>query len=164
MSGPSWVRRGGVLLFQEGDPHDQTHRPARGRDASTSSTTDLREEFEERAGIVEYDGDVARAHAECLALLIVLQRHPEAIVGLTVLEMQKDGETYWVVTNDCATALQVRHAERRGLADVPSRRWWTTSKPKVASLPASRRSSFANVPAERAFAVTEPVILVERET
>jgi hypothetical protein len=59
---------------------------------------------EERAGIVEYDGNVARAHAECLALLIVLQHHPEAIVGLIVLEMHASGETYWVLTNDRATA------------------------------------------------------------
>ena len=65
---------------------------------------DLREEFEERAGIVEFDGNLGRAHAECLALLILLQHHPEAIVGLTVLEMQENGETYWVLTNDLATA------------------------------------------------------------
>ena len=52
---------------------------------------DLREEFEERAGIVEFDGSIPRPHAECLALLDVLQRHPEAIVGLTVLEMHEGG-------------------------------------------------------------------------
>jgi hypothetical protein len=75
---------------------------------------DLREEFEERAGIVEYDGNVARAHAECLALLIVLQHHPEAIVGLIVLEMRAGGETYWVLTNDRATA-RTYVSERGGL-------------------------------------------------
>ena len=40
---------------------------------------DLREEFEERAGIMEFDGQLDRAHAECLALIDVLLRHPEAI-------------------------------------------------------------------------------------
>ena len=40
---------------------------------------DLREEFEERAGIMEFDGKVPRGHAECLALIDVLLRHPEAI-------------------------------------------------------------------------------------
>lgn len=39
----------------------------------------LREEFEERAGIVEFDGKLPRAHAECLALLDVLIRHPEVL-------------------------------------------------------------------------------------
>ena len=37
---------------------------------------DLREEFEERAAIIEFDAHLLRAHAECLALLYVLRRHP----------------------------------------------------------------------------------------
>lgn len=41
----------------------------------------LREEFEERAGIMEFDGKLPRAHAECLALLDVLQRHPTALMA-----------------------------------------------------------------------------------
>jgi hypothetical protein len=40
---------------------------------------DLREKFEERAGIVEFDGLVPRAHAECLALLDVLKSHPQVL-------------------------------------------------------------------------------------
>jgi len=36
---------------------------------------DQLEHFEERAGIAEYDGKLPRAHAECLALLEVLQRY-----------------------------------------------------------------------------------------
>ena len=40
---------------------------------------ELREEFEERAGIIEFDGKQPRAHAECLALLDVLRRHPTAL-------------------------------------------------------------------------------------
>ena len=40
---------------------------------------DLREEFEERAGIIEYEAKLPRAHAECLALLDVLNRHPQAL-------------------------------------------------------------------------------------
>lgn len=35
----------------------------------------LREEFEERAGIIEFDAKLPRNHAECLALLDVLNRH-----------------------------------------------------------------------------------------
>ena len=40
---------------------------------------DLREAFEERAAIVEYDGGKSRAHAECLALIDLLRRHPEVL-------------------------------------------------------------------------------------
>ena len=73
---------------------------------------DLREAFEERAAIIEFDAGLPRAHAECLALLIVLQRHPEAIVGLTVLEMHADGETYWLLTTDPTVAR--RYVAERG--------------------------------------------------
>ena len=34
--------------------------------------TDLREDFEERAAIMEYDGGLPRDHAACLALLNIL--------------------------------------------------------------------------------------------
>ena len=40
---------------------------------------DLRDDFEERAGIIEYDGQIDRAHAECLALIDVLRRHPDIL-------------------------------------------------------------------------------------
>lgn len=36
----------------------------------------LREAFEERAGILEFEAGLPRAHAECLALLNVLVSHP----------------------------------------------------------------------------------------
>lgn len=39
----------------------------------------LREDFEERAAIMEFDGNPPREHAECLALLDVLNRHPCAL-------------------------------------------------------------------------------------
>lgn len=42
----------------------------------------LREAFEERAGIIEFDANLPRAHAECLALLNVLVSHPEAALRL----------------------------------------------------------------------------------
>jgi len=41
-----------------------------------------REEFEERAGIIEFDGKFPRAHAECLALLTVLRRHPLVLMSI----------------------------------------------------------------------------------
>ncbi len=39
----------------------------------------LREAFEERAGILEFEAGLTRAHAECLALLNVLVSHPECV-------------------------------------------------------------------------------------
>ena len=39
----------------------------------------LREDFEERAAIMEFDGNLPREHAESLALLDVLHRHPCAL-------------------------------------------------------------------------------------
>ncbi len=41
----------------------------------------LREEFEERAGIMEFDGKLSRTDAESLALADVLHRHPDALSG-----------------------------------------------------------------------------------
>ncbi len=42
---------------------------------------DLREDFEERAGIIEFEAKLPRAHAECLALLDVLRRHPDVLIN-----------------------------------------------------------------------------------
>ena len=41
----------------------------------------LREEFEERAAIMEFEGAMLRDHAECMALLDVLHRHPGALLA-----------------------------------------------------------------------------------
>ncbi len=42
---------------------------------------DLREDFEERAGIIEFEANLPRAHAECLALIDLLRRHPEVLIN-----------------------------------------------------------------------------------
>jgi len=68
---------------------------------------DDREAFEERAAIIEYDGQLPRAHAECLALLEVLR----AAQGLQVLQIELDGGTEWLLTTDLAFA-------RAYLADI----------------------------------------------
>ena len=59
----------------------------------------LREEFEERAAIIEFDGKHPRAHAEALALLDVLGRHPFALTGITVQQVDLDGATQWVLAS-----------------------------------------------------------------
>ena len=71
---------------------------------------DDREAFEERAAIIEYDGQLPRAHAECLALLEVLR----AAQGLQVLQIELDGGTEWLLTTDLAFA-------RAHLADIGGR-------------------------------------------
>jgi hypothetical protein len=70
-----------------------------------------REDFEERAAIMQFDGGLPRGHAECLALLDLLSRHPSVLSGVTVLEIDRDGGTEWLLTTD------LQHA-RRYVADV----------------------------------------------
>ena len=42
----------------------------------------LREEFEGRAGAIEFDAQMLHSHAECLALLDLLQRPPGVLTGV----------------------------------------------------------------------------------
>ena len=75
---------------------------------------DDREAFEERAAIIEYDGQLPRAHAECLALLEVLRGDASAVRRLVVLQVKNDGGTEWLLTTDLAFA-------RAQLADIGGR-------------------------------------------
>lgn len=72
---------------------------------------DDREAFEERAAIIEYDGQLPRAHAECLALLEVLRRDALAGKAVVVMQIELDGGTEWLLTTDLAFA-------RAYLADI----------------------------------------------
>ena len=76
------------------------------------------EAFEERAGIMEFDAGMPRAHAECLALLDTLRRYPEALSGLAagrsavtastgavmVLQVGGRGSTRWAIVTDAVHA------------------------------------------------------------
>lgn len=73
--------------------------------------SNLREDFEERAGIMEVDGQLPRGHAECRAMLDVLHRHPDLLTGISVLQIELDGSTEWLLTTDLDYA-------RRYLGDV----------------------------------------------
>lgn len=44
----------------------------------------LKEAFEERAAIMEFDGGLNREHAECLALLEIIKRHPVQILNYLI--------------------------------------------------------------------------------
>ena len=47
-----------------------------------------REAWEERAGIMQFDGQLPRGHAECLALLDLLCRQPSVLTGISVLQIE----------------------------------------------------------------------------
>ena len=61
---------------------------------------DLREEWDERAAIMNWDGGLAQEHAECLALLDLLRRHPCVLAGVAVVEVEFDDGRTWFVTTD----------------------------------------------------------------
>ena len=56
----------------------------------------LRESFEERAAIFEFDAELSREYAESLALINVLTRYPSACCGITVFQASNQ----WLVTTD----------------------------------------------------------------
>ena len=63
------------------DPNRITPTDAIVADIVSKLDDNLREDFEERAGIIEFDAKLSRGHAECLALLDVLRRHPEVLIN-----------------------------------------------------------------------------------
>lgn len=61
---------------------------------------DIREDYEERAAIMEFEANLERAHAECLALIDLLRRHPSILTGVIVLQVELAGAIqYWVTTD-----------------------------------------------------------------
>lgn len=71
----------------------------------------LREDYEERAAIMEYEANLERAHAECLALIDLLSRHPSILTGVTVLQAEVNGTTLCLITTDLKSV-------RQHLADI----------------------------------------------
>ncbi len=60
----------------------------------------MREHFEERAAIMEFDGGLSRSHAECLALISVLRGSACALVSAIAIQIENDGQRRWVLAND----------------------------------------------------------------
>ncbi len=58
---------------------------------------DLREFYEERAGIREFDAGLPREQAECLALLDVLLRDRLAFAGVSLLRAEQGLDTRYVL-------------------------------------------------------------------
>jgi hypothetical protein len=66
----------------------------------------IREQFEERAAIMEFDAEFPRRLAECLGLLDVLSRNLTGLTGVSAMQIELDGETQWLATTDLNYARQ----------------------------------------------------------
>lgn len=66
----------------------------------------LREAFEERAGIMQFEAGQPRELAEALALLDVIRMNPLAVSDVVAMKVQLDGEVLTVLTTDVALAVQ----------------------------------------------------------
>ena len=88
-----------------------------------------REAYEERAGILAFDAGVNRPLAEALALLDLIQLQPMALSGVTVLQIELDGGSEWLLTTDLPFARQhladihAKEIARVNLADVLERQY-----------------------------------------
>lgn len=51
----------------------------------TALDDNQREDFEERAAIIEFEANLPRGHAECLALLDILRRNPAVLAKLKTI-------------------------------------------------------------------------------
>ncbi|MCO6427619.1 hypothetical protein [Nitrosomonas communis] len=67
---------------------------------------DMREDYEERAAIMEYEAKMERAQAECLALIDLLRRYPSVLTGVTVLQVELAGAIQSWLTTDLDSARQ----------------------------------------------------------
>ena len=83
-----------------------------------------REAYEERAGILTFEAGLSRATAEALALLDLIRLQPMALSGITVLEIELDGGSEWLLTTDLPFARQhvadihAKEIAKVNLADV----------------------------------------------
>lgn len=65
---------------------------------------DLREAYEERAGIVQFSAHLSKEQAECFALLDVIYRHAAAFTKLTAIHIKLNGSSQWWLTTDLNSA------------------------------------------------------------
>ncbi len=83
-----------------------------------------REAYEERAGILTFEAGVNRPLAEALALLNLIHQNPLALSGITVLQIELDGGSEWLLTTDLPFARQhvadihAKEITKANLADV----------------------------------------------
>ena len=86
---------------------------------------ELRYQFEERAGAIEFGSGVPRDEAEALGLIDLLRSHPGALLGITAYENERDGRVAIIVTTgtDAAGSISNRLLMTVDLAEVISTRF-----------------------------------------
>jgi len=67
---------------------------------------DMRYLFEERAGIIEFDGELPRDAAERLALIDLLRSHPGALLGISLVRINVNCQTEYAIATDVYSAQQ----------------------------------------------------------
>jgi hypothetical protein len=84
-------------------------------------SADLRDLFEERAAICTWEGLLPEQEAEAYAALDVLQSHPWAITGLTVIQIDINNDTHWILASDAdGERLVTRFGRRATYLDDPA--------------------------------------------
>jgi len=76
----------------------------------------LREAFEERAGIMEFEAGMRRELAECLAMLDVLRTNPFALTGATALVLERERGVWFVLTTAVGSAQTQFLGESKSIA------------------------------------------------
>lgn len=73
-----------------------------------------RDFYEERSAILEFSAGVRRDLADALAILDLIRINPMALSGITVMKIEMDGATEWLLTTDAdysSTYLATIHAK-----------------------------------------------------
>ena len=65
---------------------------------------ELRYQFDESAGAIEFGSGVPRDEAEALGLIDLLRSHPGALLGVTAYEIEQGGRIDVIVTTDADAA------------------------------------------------------------
>ena len=76
----------------------------------------LREAFEERAGIMEFEAGMRRELAECLAMLDVLRTNPFALTGVMALVLERERGVWFVLTTAVGSAQKQLLGESKSIA------------------------------------------------
>ncbi len=79
---------------------------------------DLREQFEERAAIMEFDGELRRSHAECLALIAVLRGRSSAFGDAIAIQIEIDGQRRWTLANNLRSKQQAVFIQAASVLDA----------------------------------------------
>jgi hypothetical protein len=73
---------------------------------------ELSEMYHERSSVREFDGGMTRLESEAVALLDVLERHPDALTGVTVLAVELDGSVHFYIADSIDRAREHSEAKK----------------------------------------------------